>query len=138
MNTTNFTASFGLVRDLSPNWQLKSNLGSAWRTPNMAELYSFGQHAFKVQYGLWRYYANENEELQTDRVLTEEDEVVKAEKGFKWINELNHRKNGRVFKLTAYANFINNFTFDRPLAVIGTFWGPMPAFIIDQADALFV
>ncbi|MBC6400925.1 MAG: TonB-dependent receptor [Ekhidna sp.] len=135
---TNFTASLGLVRDLSPNWQLRSNLGSAWRTPNMAELYSFGQHAFKVQYGLWRYYTDENEELRTDRVLTEEDKAAKAEKGFKWINELNHQKNGHVFKLTTYANFIANFTFDRPIAVIGTFWGPMPAFIIDQADALFV
>ncbi|MDE0472671.1 MAG: TonB-dependent receptor [Ekhidna sp.] len=134
---TNLTASLGLVRDLTPHWQLRSNLGSAWRTPNMAELYSFGQHSFKVEYGLWRYYMNEDEELRTDRVLTEKDQAVKAEKGFKWINELSHQKNGHTLKLTAYINFIENFTFDRPLTVIGTFRGPMPAFIIDRADALF-
>lgn len=135
---TNVTATLGLVHNLSPGWKLHSNLGSAWRRPNMAELYSFGQHGFKVEYGLWRYYFNENGEPRTDRVLTEEDEVAKAEKGFKWINELSHSKNGHAFTATGYVNFINNFTYDRPLAVIGTFRGPMPAFIIDQADALFV
>ena len=135
---TNVTASLGMVRDLSPHWQLRTNLGSAWRTPNMAELYSFGQHGFKVEYGLWRYYSNENGEPRTDKVLTEEDGVAEVEKGFKWINELSHSKNGHSFTLTAYANYIDNFTFDRPLDVIGTIRGPMPVFIIDQADAIFV
>ena len=134
---TNVTASMGFVRDFSPHWQLRTNLGSAWRTPNMAELYSFGQHGFKTQFGLWRYYTNENGELRTDRVLTEEDEAAEPEKGYKWINELTHQRDGHAFTLTAYAHFIDNFIFDRPVAVIGTIRGPMPVFIYDQADALF-
>ena len=134
---TNVTASLGFVRDLSLHWKLRTNLGSAWRMPNMAELYSFGQHGFKTQFGLWRYYTNENAELRTDRVLTEEDEVAESEKGYKWINELTHQKDDYVFTLTAYAHFIDNYIFDRPVAVIGTFRGPMPVFIYDQADALF-
>ncbi len=135
---TNATVSLGFVRDLSSSWKLRTNLGSAWRRPNMAELYSFGQNGFKVEYGLWRYYFGENGDPRTNRVLTEVDEVVEAEKGFKWINELSHRKNANTLTITGYANFIKNFTFDRPLGVIGTFRGPMPAFIVDQTDAFFV
>ena len=134
---TNLTASLGMVRNLSSNWQLRSNLGSAWRTPNMAELYSLGQHGFQVQYGLWRHYTNEDGELRTDRVLTEEDGAVGPEKGYKWINELTYKSNEHTLILTAYANYIENFTFERPVAIIGFFWGPMPAFIYDQVDAFF-
>ncbi len=134
----NITASLGMVRDLSPSWQFRTNVGSAWRTPNMAELYSFGQHGFKTQFGLWRYYTNEDDQLRTDRVLTEEDGGVEPEKGYKWINELTHQQNGHTLTLTAYSHFIDNYIFDRPVAVIGTVRGPMPVFIYDQADALFV
>ena len=135
---TNITATLGLVRELSTHWQLRSNLGSAWRTPNMTELYSFGQHSFKTQFGLWRYYTNENGDLRTDRVLTEEDGLAKPEKGYKWINELAYQKDNRSLTLTAYAHYIDNYIFDRPVAVIGTIRGPMPVFIYDQADALFI
>ena len=135
---TNITATLGLVRELSTHWQLRSNLGSAWRTPNMAELYSFGQHSFKTQFGLWRYYTNENGDLRTNRVLTEEDGLAEPEKGYKWINELAYQKDNRSLTLTAYAHYIDNYIFDRPVAVIGTIRGPMPVFIYDQADALFV
>lgn len=135
---SNITASLGLIHEISPDWQWRMNLGSAWRTPNMAELYSFGQHGFKAQFGLWRYYTNENGELRTDRVLTEEDGAAEPENGYKWITELSHQKDGHALTLTAYTHFINNYIFDRPVAVIGTIRGPMPVFIYDQADALFV
>ena len=134
---TNFTASLGLVRDLSSNWQLRSNLGSAWRTPNMAELYSFGQHGFQIKYGLWRYESNNDGGISTDRVLTGDEKKVEAEKSFKWINELNRQKNGHSFTLTSYVNYIDNFIFDRPAGVGSFFWGPGPIYIFDQADAFF-
>lgn len=133
---TNLTATLGLVREFSANWQLRTNLGSSWRSPNMAELYSFGQHGFKTQFGLWRYYTNEEGALRTDRVLTEDDEVTEPERSYKWTNELTYQKDNHEFTLTAYTHFIENFIFDRPIAVIGTFRGPMPVFIFDQADAL--
>lgn len=134
---TNVTASLGLVRDISAHWVLRTNLGSAWRTPNMAELYSFGQHGFKTQFGLWRYYNNEEGELRTDRVLTEDDGITQAEQGYKWINELSYQKAGNALTITGYTHYIKNYIFDRPVAVIGTIRGPMPVFIYDQADALF-
>ncbi len=135
---TNFTATFGLVRNLSARWQLRSNIGSAWRTPNMAELYSFGQHGFKIEYGLWRYESDEDGNLDTRRVLTEEDKEVKAEKSFKWTNELVFSDVDRSLTLTGYINYIGNFIFDRPAGLGFFFWGPGPTYIFDQSDALFI
>ncbi|MGD1894642.1 MAG: TonB-dependent receptor, partial [Cyclobacteriaceae bacterium] len=138
---TNLSTSLGLIRNLSPNWQLRSNLGSAWRTPNMAELYSFGQHGFKIEYGLWRYESENNEEsggLNTTRILTGDDKVVEAEKSYKWTNELSHSINGNTLTLTSYINYIDNFIFDRPSGVGRFFWGPGPTYIFDQSDAFFV
>jgi len=135
---SNVTASLGLVHEVSPFWQWRTNIGSAWRTPNIAELYSFGQQGFKTQFGLWRYRTDENGVLNTDNVLTEEDAVTEPEKGYKWISELSYQKNADALTITAYSHFINNYIFDRPVAVIGTFRGPTPVFIYDQADALFI
>ena len=136
---TNVTASLGFVRDLSTNWKLRTNLGTAWRTPNMAELYSFGQHGFKILYGLWRYVPTEvaSPPINTDRVLTEDTGPSEPEKGFKWINELTFKKVDQEFTLTAYTHLIENYIFDRPVTVTGTPRGPMSAFIYDQADAFF-
>ncbi|MEL6670311.1 MAG: TonB-dependent receptor, partial [Bacteroidota bacterium] len=69
-NFTNVTASLGYVRNISANTTFRTNLAMAWRTPNMAELFSFGQHGFKTSFGLLRYYFDENEggRVRTDRV----------------------------------------------------------------------
>ena len=135
---TNFTASLGLVQDLSEKWQLRSNVGSAWRTANMAELYRFGQHGSQLQYGLWRYFFEEDGRLNTDRVLTEEDGVARPEKGFKWINELEYKSEKSRLTMTAYSQFIQNFIFDRPLGVLDNRRGPMPAFSTSQTDAVLL
>jgi len=135
---TNLTASFGVVRNFLNNWQWRSNLGSAWRTPNMAELYSFGQHGFKIEYGLWRYQGEDTGELNTSDILTGDDKEVQAEKSFKWINELRFGHDGNDFTATGYINYIDNFIFDRPSGVGRFFWGPGPTYIFDQADALFI
>ena len=64
---TNTTFSVGFENKLSERFSFRTNLGSAWRTPNMAELYSFGSHGFKNSFGLLRYYYNENNKLRTRR-----------------------------------------------------------------------
>jgi len=63
---------------------------------------------------------------------------VIPEKGYKWINEWRTQKKTNTYTFTAYTHYIQNFIFERPLAVIGTIRGPMPVFINDQADALFI
>ena len=64
-------------------------MATAWRTPNMAELYSYGQNGFKTSFGLLRYYTDDNENgaLRTDKVVDLEESNISPEKGYKWINE---------------------------------------------------
>ena len=135
---TNLTASLGYIRQISDNTTYRTNLGTAWRTPNMAELYSFGQNGFKSTFGLLRFFTNEEGELRTNRVIPLDESGISSEKGYKWINELKIRQQSNTFTITGYSHYIENFIFDRPIGVIGTIRGPMPVFILDQANALFV
>jgi len=134
----NFTASLGWVREISSSSTFRTNLGSAWRTPNMAELYSFGQHGFRNTYGLLRYYFDDEGNPRTNRVLTLSESDVEPERGFKFINEFQSKQSENTHTLTAYAHYIENFIFDSPLGVFGTIRGPMPAFIYQQQDAVFL
>lgn len=135
---TNLTSSLGYVRNISKNKTFRANLGTAWRTPNMAELYSFGQHGFKTSFGLLRYHFTEEEALKTNRVIKIDNSNVQPEKGYKFISEYQVRKHRNSHTVTVFSHYIENFIFNRPYAVIGTIRGPMPVFIFDQADAFFV
>ncbi|MEM6297899.1 MAG: TonB-dependent receptor plug domain-containing protein, partial [Bacteroidota bacterium] len=137
-NFTNVTASLGYIREISENTTFRTNLGAAWRTPNVAELFSFGQHGFKLQYGLLRFYTNSEGEPRTDRVIPLSESDVSPEVGYKWINEWRIKKNASTLTLTAYAHYIQNFIYDRPLGVFGTIRGPTPAWIFVQGDAMFL
>lgn len=133
---TNFTGSLGYVRQLSESSTFRTNIGTAWRTPNMEELFSFGQHGFKTTFGLLRF-TDTNGQLSTDEVTSLDQSNVSPEKGYKFINEFQTNKNGNTHNITVYSHFIENYVFDRPIGVFGTIRGPMPAFIFDQVDALF-
>ena len=135
---TNLTSSIGYVSQLSKNSTFRTNFGTAWRTPNMAELYSFGQHGFKTSFGLLRYYFTDQEELRTNRVIKMSKSTVKPEKGYKFINEFQTSKELNTHTITVFSHYIGNYIFNRPYAVVGTIRGPMPVFIYDQADAFFV
>lgn len=135
---TNITSSLGYIHQVSDNTTFRTNIGTAWRTPNMAELYSFGQHGFKTSFGLLRYQTDGDKELTTDEVIAMDGSNVSPENGYKWINELQVQKKSNTYGLTAYSHFIKDFVFNRPIDVIGTFKGPMPLFIFDQADAFFI
>ena len=135
---SNITFSLGFVRAISENSTFRSNIGTAWRTPNMLELYGYGQHSFKTTYGLLRYYINDDGDFKTDKVLKMNESNVKSENGYKFINEFEHKNESNTFTTTVYGHYIENFIYDKPLAVLGTIRGPMPAFIYDQANAVFV
>ncbi len=136
---TNFTASLGYVRQLSENSIFRSNLGSAWRTPNVAELFSFGQEGFRLIYGMLRYTETDGPiPIDTSEVTLLEESDVEPERGVKFINELEINKNGNSHNLTVYSHYIENFIFDRPIGVSGTIRGPTTAFIYNQVDALFL
>ncbi len=136
---TNLTASLGYVRQLSDNSTFRTNIGTAWRTPNVAELFSFGQEGFRLIYGMLRYTeTNGTPPIDTSEVIPIDQSDVEPERGFKFINELEINKNGNTHNLTVYSHFIENYIFDRPITVSGTFRGPMAAFIYNQVDAMFL
>lgn len=131
-----FTSSVGFIRKSSSPISFRSNLGIAWRAPNMAELFSFGQHGFKNQFGLLRYYTDDNGDIKTDKVLDFNDAEIKPEQGYKWINEIDFEKKRYHGKITAYVNYIDNYIYQRPIGIFNTIRGVMPFYIIEQADAL--
>ncbi len=133
---TNVTTSLGYVRRISDNSTFRTNLGAAWRTPNMAELFSFGQHGFKLTYGLLRYYVNESGGYSNAVILMKESEVF-PEKGYKWTTTWDVDQHANHYSLTVYGNYIENYLYERPIGVFGTIRGPMPGFVFDQADAAF-
>ena len=137
-NFSNITFSLGLEKEVSNNFSFRSNLGSAWRTPNMAELYSFGSHGFKTSFGLLRYYFADDGRVKTDRVLKMDSEAFLSEKSLKLVNELNFSSAKSKLKITLHSNYISNYIFDKPIGLFGTIRGPMPYFVYDQTDVLFI
>lgn len=134
----NVTFSIGYENQVSESFSFRSNIGSAWRTPNMAELYSFGSHGFKNSFGLLRYYYNEDQKLRTDEVIIMSESLLSSEKSLKFINEFDYNSDKNDIKLTLFSNYILNYVFERPIGLYGTIRGPMPYFIFDQSDMLFI
>jgi iron complex outermembrane receptor protein len=122
---------------LSDSSDFKTNIGSAFRTPNVAELFSFGQQGFRSIFGLLRF-TDTNGLLSTDEVTPLDESEVDLERGYKLTTEFRTAKNGNSHLITGYANYIDNYVFDRPIGVFGTIRGPQAAFIVDQAEALFL
>ncbi len=91
----NFSAFIGGLFQLSPTLSLSSNLGSAWRPPNVNELFSQGLHhgAAAIEIG---------------------DENLESEKSFKWVNELEFDRKKLHLSLTGYANQIQNYIYLNP------------------------
>lgn len=91
----NFSAFIGGIYQISPSVTLSSNLGSAWRPPNVNELFSQGLHhgAAAVEIG---------------------DENLVSEKSFKWVNELSIEGNKYHIEITGYANRIQDYIYLNP------------------------
>ena len=134
----NVTASLGLKTKFSKNVSFRSNIGTAWRTPNVAELFSFGQNGFALRYGLLRFNTNDQGVFSTAEVTTLKNSDVKAEVGYKLTNEFKIARGKDAHLFTFYANYIENYVFDRPLGVLGSIRGATPAFFFDQADSAFI
>jgi iron complex outermembrane receptor protein len=95
LNYQNFSAFIGGLFQLSPTLSLSSNLGSAWRPPNVNELFSQGLHhgAAAIEIG---------------------DPNLNSEKSFKWVNELEYDFKKLHLTVTGYANQIQNYIYINP------------------------
>lgn len=133
----NLTATIGLRRRINNQSTFRTNFGTAWRPPNVAELYRFGRHLTFIEYGLWRYDFTEEDQITTRNVLTDNERPVPSEVGYKWINSYELTKSNYRFEVTGYINYIRNFIFTRPAGITRTVRGTAPFFIYEQGDALF-
>lgn len=134
----NATFTLGFRKQLNKSVSLFSNIGSAWRPPNVAELYSFGYHHSRIQFGLWRYELEPQISTPPDGVFDESDRPVPSEKGIKWLSGVEINKANTTAEFIFYANKINNYIFLRPYGITTGIAGTFPFFIYDQTDALFL
>lgn len=134
----NFSGTLGLELPLNEHATFRSNIGTAWRAPDVAELYRFGQHTFFIEYGLWRYTFDDRFDVvsTSEGILDQNDRAVPAETGYKWINSYELVKEDVQLEFTAYVNFIENYIFSKPAGLTRTARGYFVYFIYDQADAL--
>lgn len=135
----NFSGTIGIKAQLSEHITFQTNLGTAWRAPNVAELYRFGQHAFYLDYGLWRYTVDEQYDFVTtsEGILTEEDRAVPSEVGYKWINTFTVNRPKFRSEITGYVNYIDNYIFSKAAGITTTTRGSFIFNIYDQTNALF-
>lgn len=134
----NVTTTIGYKFQFNESTSFRSNFGTAWRPPNVAELYRFGQHAFYLEYGLWRYVIDKRFDFVSTSggIQTEEDRPVPSEVGYKWINTYSINKSNYQFELTGYVNYIENFIYSKPGGLTRTPRGFFVYFLYDQTDAL--
>lgn len=138
VNYANTTFTLGFRKELNDYISLFSNIGSAWRPPNVAELYSFGYHQSRRQYGLWRYDFDPEIVTPEDTVYNESLRKVASERSVKWISGIEFNKSKINAELILYANRINNYIFLRPYGITTHISGPFPFFIYDQTNVYFV
>lgn len=115
----NFSAFIGGLYQISPSLTFNSNLGSAWRPPNVNELFSQGLHhgAAAVEIG---------------------DADLVSEKSFKWVNELEYDGKNTHIEFTAYANQIRDYIYLNPTGeTFVSLRGTFNVFEYLQANAFF-
>ncbi|XOV67987.1 MAG: TonB-dependent receptor [Fluviicola sp.] len=113
----NGSGSIGASYKFNKKFTLRSNVGSAWRPPNVAELYSDGLHhgAAGMERG---------------------DSTLNSEKALNFTASLEYNSEKLNFLIDAYYNIVDDFIYLRPtLENILTIKGAYPLFVYTQADA---
>jgi iron complex outermembrane recepter protein len=127
----NLTASVGWVYNFDPHASFRSQLASAWRPPNAAELFSDGLHhgAGGIERG-----------LITQGISSSN---IRSEQGYKWVNTLSinrlvhNPKRGWQLELTAYYQHIQNYLFLEPRQIEVTIRGAFGSFNYNFTQAQF-
>ncbi|MEJ6981113.1 TonB-dependent receptor [Pedobacter sp. P351] len=115
---SNLSGALGFTHDLSESWNLKANLGSAFRAPNISELSSNGVHEGTFRYEIGNTALKPERSLYSDAALEFHNTKVD-------------------FHLNIYNNFINNYIYSRQLnnQTIGIEGKDYPLFNYVQDDA---
>ena len=88
-----FSGSFGATYNLSENMLFRANFAAAYRTPNLAELTSNGQHETRYEIG---------------------DNNLVPENAYETDLSIHYHKENFTFELAGFYNMINNYIFISP------------------------
>lgn len=115
-NFMNGSGSLGAVYKFNKKFTGRMNVGSAWRPPNVAELYSDGLHhgAAGIERG---------------------DSTMVTEKALNFTASLEYKSEKFNFLIDGYYNIVDDFIYLRPtLENVLTIKGAYPLFAYTQAD----
>ncbi|MGW8121715.1 TonB-dependent receptor [Roseivirga echinicomitans] len=115
----NFTGSLGAVYYLPSGWSFRTNLGTAWRAPNINELYSGGLH-------------------HGSAAIEKGNESLVSEKAIKWISSFEKASEKFDANVAVYLNHIADYIYLRPENVELTIQGAFPLMSYMQTDASFI
>ncbi len=110
-------AVLGGLYSISDSWSLAGNVGSAWRPPNVSELYSFGVHHGTAQFEIGDPDLGVERSLDVNATLRHESDRVSAE-------------------VAAYVNHVFDYVYalERPDPTV-TIRGTFPTFAYTHTDA---
>jgi iron complex outermembrane receptor protein len=115
----NFSGTIGSLFRLSKNLEWKTNIATAWRPPNINELFSNGVHHGSASYELG-------------------DESLTSETAYNVNTSFNYTANRLAFDVVLYYNYIKNFIYLKPqFPEVLTIRGAFPSFQYTQTDAIF-
>jgi len=117
----NVSGSFGGVWHPAAEWQLRSNIGLAWRAPNANELYSNGLHHGAALYEIG-------------------DAELSSEHGYKWVVSPSYARGAVTVDLDLYAQYIQDYIYAQPSPgeFLQTIRGTFPVFRYKQTHATFL
>ncbi len=115
----NASGTVGAGRNLNDRWSVRFNLGTAWRAPNVSELFSDGVHHGAAAF-------------------EKGDATLQAEKAYNTIASLQYASNALTLEVGGYFNYIRDYIYLKPQDVpILTVRGAFPYFKYMQTDATF-
>jgi len=121
-NFNNVSGSLGAIWDINPRWNLNTNIGSAWRSPSVNELYSNGLHTGAASYEMG-------------------DSTLKSEIGLKWITSLQFKNAGNWLNISldGYMHYFNDYIYLNPSGQLyQSLQGAFPTFNYAQTNARFL
>lgn len=115
----NPSGTVGFTRKFGQRWFLKANVGTAWRPPNVNELFSDGVH-----HGAAAFERG--------------DASLRPEIAFNHTAALHYDDAQWAIELGTYYNYLRNFIYLKPQPnPMLTIRGAFPFFVYDQTDATF-
>ncbi|MBU1821779.1 MAG: TonB-dependent receptor, partial [Bacteroidetes bacterium] len=86
----NASGTFGVGRNLTDRWSVRANVGTAWRAPNVSELFSDGVHHGAAAF-------------------EEGDQTLRSEKAYNTIASIRYSSDRLTLEVGGYYNYIRDY-----------------------------